>query len=115
MLQCLAAVRPQPGPAGLLRHAQDLQPPGGGVIPKEVGLVFGPFTRARKSTIRGKSCRKVLKRHLKRDVEKPIPACLGQNFGQNADGKSPRISCRGDQANGSFQARDVFLRHTTGQ
>ena len=40
VLQSLAAVQPQTGPAGILEHAQDLQAPGGGVAPNDVELVL---------------------------------------------------------------------------
>ena len=41
VLQRLAAVQPQPGPTRVLEHTQDLQAPGGGVIPNDVELVLG--------------------------------------------------------------------------
>ena len=39
-LQRFAVVQPQPGPTGVLEDAQDLQAPGGGVIPDDVELVL---------------------------------------------------------------------------
>lgn len=41
VLQRFAAVQPQPGPTGVLEHAQDLQTPRGGVISNDVELVLG--------------------------------------------------------------------------
>ena len=40
VLQRLATVQPQPRPTGVFENAQDLQAPGGGVIPDDVELVL---------------------------------------------------------------------------